>query len=93
MRRKKISDILLYNCKYVTQENNDWILKHEDIGIHDGKIVDVSLIDITHEAIDMSHKILFPMLFNLHAHLGESIFRDITGSDWTITRYLSYTSA
>ena len=50
------------------------------------------MLDAEYDIIDMNHKILFPMLFNLHAHLGESIFKDINGTDWTITKYLSYTS-
>ena len=50
------------------------------------------MINDRYEVIDMSHRILFPMLFNLHAHLGESIFRRITGNNWSITKYLSYTS-
>lgn len=92
MRWHIILDKVLLNCKYVTQNNGVWILKNGNIGIHDGIIVDENMIDDVNEIVDMSGKILFPVLFNLHAHLGESIFKNISGNDWNISRYLSYTN-
>ena len=35
--------------------------------------------------------VLLPCFFNIHSHLGESIFRSIEGNDWTISKYLDYT--
>lgn len=49
------------------------------------------MISDDYETVDMGGNILFPLLFNLHAHLGESLFKNISGNDWTISRYLSYT--
>ena len=44
------------------------------------------------EVIDCSGKILFSAFFNMHVHLGENMFRDISGGDWTIRDYLNYTN-
>lgn len=35
--------------------------------------------------------VLIPSFCNLHSHLGECMFRHISGTDWTLERYLSYT--
>lgn len=35
--------------------------------------------------------VLIPAFFNMHSHLGESTFRNINGTDWTISKYLEYT--
>ena len=45
------------------------------------------------EVIDCSSKILFPAFFNMHVHLGENMFRHISGDDWTIRNYLDYTNS
>lgn len=41
--------------------------------------------------IDVEGKIVLPQLFNIHCHLGESLYQ-IEEGDWTITKYLNHTS-
>ena len=40
-----------------------------------------------------SEKVYFPAFFNAHVHLGENVFADISGDDWTLERYLDHTRA
>lgn len=35
--------------------------------------------------------VIIPSFFNMHSHLGESVFRNIDGNDWSISKYLEYT--
>lgn len=35
--------------------------------------------------------VLIPSFFNMHSHLGESIFRNIEGNDWSVLKYIEYT--
>lgn len=51
----------------------------------------VSKIKITSNVDNSCRGVLLPSFFNIHSHLGESIFRDIEGNDWTISKYLEYT--
>lgn len=32
-----------------------------------------------------------PYYYNIHSHLGENIYKDIDGDDWTIKKYLTHT--
>ncbi|MFI3252406.1 MAG: amidohydrolase family protein [bacterium] len=32
-----------------------------------------------------------PYYYNIHSHLGENIYKDISGDDWTIQKYLNHT--
>ncbi len=41
--------------------------------------------------IDFSNWLLLPSFFNIHSHLGETIFRNIYGESWTLQKYLTYT--
>lgn len=54
----------------------------------DGKITEVS---IDQNADDISAGVIIPSFFNMHSHLGESIFRSIDGNDWSVAKYLEYT--
>lgn len=36
--------------------------------------------------------VFVPPFCNLHAHLGESVFRNIDGNDWSLKKYLNYTN-
>ena len=66
--------------------------EHRDIYTRGGIIVN----GISHgdcEIVDCSGKILFPAFFNMHIHLGENMFRNISGDDWTIRDYLDYTNS
>ena len=54
----------------------------------DGRITEIKYVNDT----DGSCKgVLIPPFFNMHSHLGECVFFNIEGTDWTISRYLEYT--
>lgn len=59
-----------------------------DVWCLDGTIVDINKKQNTEDICD---GVIIPAFFNIHSHLGESIFRTIDGNDWTITKYLEYT--
>lgn|GEM_PF-2862929 len=54
----------------------------------EGRIIEVS--NSQSNAITQN-EVLIPAFFNAHSHLGESIFRNIQGCDWSILKYLEYT--
>ena len=39
----------------------------------------------------INNGVIIPAFFNIHSHLGESVFRHIDGEDWNITKYIEYT--
>ena len=41
---------------------------------------------------DWPGTVLVPPFCNLHAHLGESVFRNINGKHWSLNKYLAYTN-
>lgn len=59
-----------------------------DVWCLDGTTVDINK---RQNMDDICDGVIIPAFFNIHSHLGESIFRDIDGNDWTITKYLEYT--
>jgi cytosine/adenosine deaminase-related metal-dependent hydrolase len=72
-------------------EDNGYRLEIHNLCIQNGKIV--SFDDIVGEkVIDCKGKVIIPSLFNVHCHLGESIFKNIEGNDWTLEKYLKYTT-
>lgn len=54
----------------------------------DGRVSEIK--EVNH-ADNSCKGVLLPAFFNMHSHLGESTFRNIEGSDWTISKYLEYT--
>lgn len=54
----------------------------------DGRVSEIK--EVNH-ADNSCKGVLLPAFFNMHSHLGESTFRNIDGSDWTISKYLEYT--
>ena len=41
--------------------------------------------------VDFSGWLVLPSFFNIHTHLGETVFRNICGESWTLKKYLAYT--
>ena len=89
----KDADILLCN------DNGEYFLKRKSILVNNRMIEDIyeagsksqNLENLECKEIDFNGKTVIPAFFNLHTHLGEAEFEGISGSDWTILRYLNYT--
>lgn len=80
-------DKILKNCRMMTENR----IEQKDLYIHNGFITDVRCSE--EETESMPSVVIVPSLCNLHAHLGESIFSDISGNNWTLSRYLNYTDS
>lgn len=80
--------LLLDRDDHFTLDEQDVLIEnHRVIAIGDG----ITSPYEADEVIDLHGRTLLPAFFNLHTHLGEAFFRGISGSDWTLSRYLSYT--
>ncbi|MCC8174636.1 MAG: amidohydrolase family protein [Odoribacter sp.] len=83
--------IRLYNGRILHRNCDGCKLYKEDLFCDEGKIVEISHSFLYHN-YDMSGKCILPSFFNMHSHLGESLYYDsISGDSWTIGRYLAYT--
>jgi len=79
---------VLKNCRVLQCDDGAYFIVNRDVYINDGCICD--RIDNA-EVVDLKGRLVLPTYFNAHSHLGESIFKDITGIDWTLNKYLDYT--
>ena len=80
----------LTNIRFLNFNNNHCDILKTDIAIQKGIVISDKKLE-GYSSVDLSDWVIMPPFFNLHAHLGESVFRDITGSDWTLEKYLRYT--
>jgi 5-methylthioadenosine/S-adenosylhomocysteine deaminase len=78
------------NCNVLFYDDGYHIKKY-NMSIMNGNIKFLGNT-ISDKVIDCTGKVIIPSLFNTHCHLGESIFKDITGNDWTLEKYLKYTT-
>lgn len=80
--------LLLDRDDHVTLDAQDVLIeRHQVIAMGDG----IGSPYEADEIIDLRGQTILPTFFNLHIHLGEASFRGIGGTDWTLSRYLSYT--
>lgn len=82
--------INLTNISFLSFNNNRYDILKTDIAVQKGTVISDKKLE-GYRSIDLSDWVIMPPFFNLHAHLGESVFRDITGSNWTLEKYLRYT--
>lgn len=82
---------LIKNAKIFEKNRNGYEICIHDIICIDGIVAGKDIPCIPQRIIDAEGKIVLPQLFNIHCHLGESLYR-IEEGDWTITKYLDYTS-
>lgn len=80
------------NANVLLHKNNKYLIEQHDLIIYDGKIEAFDIFVEDAEIIDMKGKLIVPCFFNMHCHLGESIFRNIQGGYWTIEKYIEYTN-
>lgn len=81
------------NCKSIVSKclidnQGDFRIALVELRCVDGRVSEIK--EVSH-ADNSCKGVLLPTFFNMHSHLGESTFRNITGSDWTISKYLEYT--
>lgn len=68
--------------KYTVEMHNIYIQNHQ--------VIAFDLDTQADSCTDLKGKLLIPQFFNIHCHLGESLY-NVDGSEWTISRYLNYT--
>ena len=86
---------VLYNCVALLADGNDYSLKKCSIVSENGYIVGVfdNVPDDNYSrVINLSKEIIIPPFFNMHCHLGENMFQRLNGNNWSINKYLEYTS-
>lgn len=84
---------IIKNASILNYHDNRYCIKKNDILVDQNKIIDIKKIHYYGDihVVDLKGRILLPMLFNIHCHLGENAFRCIKGNNWTIKKYLEYT--
>lgn len=84
---------IIKNSRILVRKQNVLELQHHDIIIKNSKVegFDVNIKGSNNNVIDMNGQVLLPLFFNIHCHLGESMYQ-IEGNDWTLSKYLEYTS-
>ena len=84
-------DVLLKNVNILVDNAGKWIIEPNNVIIKHSKVLGLNVECTPDRSIDLSGQLLLPLFFNIHCHLGESLY-SICGSDWTISKYLAYTS-
>lgn len=82
---------LIKNAQILEKRRNGYEMCIHDIVCKDGVVVGEDISCTPQQTVDAKGYIVLPQLFNIHCHLGESRYR-IEEGDWTITKYLDYTS-
>lgn len=82
------STYTLQNINVYEPTENGGNIYRRDVYVKNGKILDVT----APRCVDNSAHtgLVIPGFFNLHCHLGENTFRNISGDTWTISRYHAY---
>ena len=80
-------------CHILHNLKDSCSIEQGDIFVQDGKVISAEHFHDCATEIDYSGFVLIPSFFNMHCHLGESIFQGISGEQWTLRKYLEYTEA
>lgn len=82
LKKKEVS------AKFLIESNNDLKIEGKIISCEKGVVKNIACCN---NHFVKQNEVMIPFFFNMHSHLGESIFKDISGCDWTIKKYLDYT--
>ncbi|MDE6424715.1 MAG: amidohydrolase family protein [Ruminococcus sp.] len=84
---------IIKNAKILIEKHNMLKLENHDIIIKNSRIegLDTNIKEYQDNIIDINGQILLPLFFNIHCHLGESLYK-INGKNWNLSKYLKYTS-
>lgn len=83
--------VMLKNVNILVYNAEKWAIEPHNILIEHSKVLSVNAEGTPDRSIDLGGQLLLPLFFNIHCHLGESLYI-VDGSDWTILKYLAYTS-
>lgn len=83
--------ILLKNVNILVRNTGKWIIEPCNLTIEHAEVLGSNIESFPDYSIDLDGQLLLPLFFNIHCHLGESLY-DISGPDWNISKYLTYTS-
>ncbi len=81
-----MNNIIVARC--LLEENGTFQIALVEMECLGGRVAEIKK---TNNLIKNCSGVLLPSFFNIHSHLGESLFRHIDGTDWTILKYLEYT--
>ena len=84
--------INLIGAHVLLKIDENYKLERHDLLIQNNTIVAFDYHNQSIPQINMEKCTFFPAFFNLHCHLGESIFKNISGKNWTLDKYLNYTN-
>lgn len=82
---------LLKNANLLVNRNGEWNTECHDIFIENGKVLSFECDSVPNACVNLGEQLLLPLFFNIHCHLGETLYK-IEGDNWTISKYLKYTS-
>lgn len=102
MRTVKLKDVVysdfphnmfvcIKNAKILTEKDEAFYIEEHDILIRDHKVFAFDRHIPNVAIIDLKGNFLLPQFFNIHSHLGESLY-DLNGNNWNISKYLKFTS-
>lgn len=81
----------LVNGNVLIKKDGEYFIEQHDLLIYNHRIVEFDTTKTVVNTVDMSGKLIMCSFFNIHCHLGESLFWNIDGDDWTLGKYLNYT--
>lgn len=81
----------LVNGNILIKKDGEYFIEQHNLLIHNHRIVEFDTTRAVVHTIDMRGKLIICSFFNIHCHLGESLFGNIDGDDWTLGKYLNYT--
>ncbi len=78
-----------HTLKMLIKREGRYFLEYKRINVRDGVVL--SIESGSADKDDHPGYVFLPPFCNIHAHLGESVFRSIDGDKWTLASYLDYT--
>lgn len=81
----------LVNARVIKNKDGKLYIENTPIYTYKGRIVDEKNFACDFQEYNMHEKIIMPGLFNIHSHLGESLYKDVHGNRWTLDKYLQHT--
>ena len=84
--------INLIGAHVLLKIDENYKLERHDLLIQNNTIVAFDYHNQSIPQINMEKCTFFPAFFIFLCHLGESIFKNISGKNWTLDKYLNYTN-
>lgn len=83
----------LFGGKILQKKGTDLSINFQEIYCDNGKVTLYNPL-LNYKEINMEGKCILPAFFNMHSHLGESLFfNSISGKNWSLLKYLNYTES